>query len=169
MWALYWINMKAEEAVKWYPICLDHQTTWPKDKVMSHKIPERLWECVRADIWTINNKHCLCAVNYHSKFPVVNQVERFSAEYLIKHARWSFQNKGSPVRWFQMQAQTLFHKNLKTLQKSSVYDMQYQHHTHTKAMDRQKCAFNSHREQWKKCYGTNTDINMTLLQVGQQA
>ena len=51
-------------------------------------IPERPWESVGADIVSINKKYYLCIVDYHSKFPIINQVEGFSAVNLIKHARF---------------------------------------------------------------------------------
>ena len=50
---------------------------------MWHKKPGQLWECVEADVFTINNKHYLCILDYHSKFPVVKQVEGFSTDNLI--------------------------------------------------------------------------------------
>ena len=40
-------------------------------KAISHGIPGEFWEYVIADIFTINNKHYLCNVDYHSKFVVI--------------------------------------------------------------------------------------------------
>ena len=51
---------------------------------MSHEIPGRLWESVGADIFTIDNKCYLHIVDYHSKFPIIEQVEGFGTENLIK-------------------------------------------------------------------------------------
>ena len=71
------------------PQCLAYQTTSPKDKVMSHKIRLTPWEAVGADIFTINNKHYLCIVDYHSEFPVVKQMAVFSADNIIKTCKVS--------------------------------------------------------------------------------
>ena len=70
---IHWINMNVdiEEAIKSCPMFLHYQATKPKEKVMSHKIPRRLWESVRSDIFTINSKYYLYIVDYHSKFLVV--------------------------------------------------------------------------------------------------
>ena len=94
-----------------------YQTTWSKDKVMSHEIPGRLWEFVRADIFTVNNKHFLCIVDYHIKFPIVKQVEGFTADNLMKTYKLIF----SEYRLWQDSSRcrhTLFRKIWKLLQKA---------------------------------------------------
>ena len=51
---------------------------------MSHGIPGRPWESVRAYIFSINNKNYLCIVDYHSKFLAIKLVTGFSTYNLIK-------------------------------------------------------------------------------------
>ena len=65
-----------------------------KDKTMSQKIPVGLWESLGADITTINNKHYLCIVVYHSIFPMIKQVEGFCADNLIKTSKIIFSEYG---------------------------------------------------------------------------
>ena len=71
--SIYWINMNAdiEERVKNCPTYLNFQKTQPKDKTISQKIPRRPLEYVRTDIFSSNDKHHLCIVDYHSKCPVM--------------------------------------------------------------------------------------------------
>ena len=78
------MNGNIEKAVKRCPTCLYYQVIQPKDKVMLHKKPGRPWDYVRADIFKINNKHYLCILDYHIKFPGIKQVEGFNADSLIK-------------------------------------------------------------------------------------
>ena len=54
------MNAAIEETVKNFPIYLDFQATQPKVKTMPHEILGRLWESVRTDIFSINNRHYLC-------------------------------------------------------------------------------------------------------------
>ena len=84
--SVYWINMKSdiEVTIKNCPTFLDYMTTQPHNKVMPHEIPWSLWESIGTDIFTINRKHYLCTVDYHSKFPVMKQVVGFSTDNLIK-------------------------------------------------------------------------------------
>ena len=66
---------------------LDFQTTQPKDKTMSHKIPRRLWKSVGAD---------LCIVDYHRKLPVIKQVEGLSVNSPINTCKIIFSEYGLP-------------------------------------------------------------------------
>ena len=40
-------------------------------------------EVTGTDIFTLNNKHYLCTVNYHSKFPAIKKTEDLSPDSLI--------------------------------------------------------------------------------------
>ena len=62
----------------------DFQTTWPKDKIRSHKILGWSWESVGVDICTIYNKNYLCIVDYQNISTVIKQMEGFNADNLMK-------------------------------------------------------------------------------------
>ena len=87
--SIYWINMNADikDAVKNCPTCFDFQATQLKHKTISHKIPGRPWESIRADIFNTNNRHYFCIVDYHSKFPVIKQMKGFSTDNVIQICR----------------------------------------------------------------------------------
>ena len=72
---IYWIKINAdmENTIKILPAYLDFQATQPKDKTLPHEILGRPWESVPADIFSINNKHHLCTVDYHSRIPEIEQ------------------------------------------------------------------------------------------------
>ena len=95
----YTASAKIPTSKKWLKSSphLDFQTTQPMDKGMSHEIPGRLWESVGAYIFTTNNKHYLCILNYHSQFPVIKQVERFSSYNLIKTCNFIFSEYGQII------------------------------------------------------------------------
>ena len=90
------------------PICLDFQATQPKDRTLSHEIPGISWESVGANIFTIKNKHCLSIVDYHSKFPVMKQVEGLSADNLTKTHKINFVEY--KINLCQKQRQILFQR-----------------------------------------------------------
>ena len=58
--------------------------------MLSHETPFRPWECVRADIFAITNKHYLCIVDYQSRFLVIKQVNGLSVDNLIKTCKIIF-------------------------------------------------------------------------------
>ena len=134
--SIYCIHMNANiEAIKSCLTCLDHQATEPWDNVMSQKIPGRLWESVRADIFTINNKHYLCTQDDHTKFHVRKQVEGFCADNLIKTCKIIF----SKIWAAQQDSFRCRHKPycrsrhkpylVQELLQASAFKMQYHWHT----------------------------------------
>ena len=68
-----------------FPACLDLNTTQPKDNPLPHDVPGRLWENVGAYSFSLNNKHCLCNLDYRTKHLVIKQMEGFIAHNLIKY------------------------------------------------------------------------------------
>ena len=69
----------------------------PKNKTVSHEIPGKARETMGADVFSLNNKHYLCIVEVHSKFPVITHIDTFSADNLLKHVQLFLQNMGSLV------------------------------------------------------------------------
>ena len=65
---------------------------------MSNKIPQNLLECLGADIFTINNKHYLCVLDYCNKVPAVKQVGGFCKDNLIKTCKVIFTECGLPCK-----------------------------------------------------------------------
>ena len=43
----------------------------PKEKIIHLDIPLRPWEVLGVDVFHLNNKNYLCIIDYHSKFPVI--------------------------------------------------------------------------------------------------
>ena len=66
----------------------------PKEKIIHHNIPLRLWEVLGTDVFYFNNKNYLCIVDYHSKFPMVKRLEGLSAEKLIPTVKVIFAKYG---------------------------------------------------------------------------
>ena len=90
--SVYWssINAVIENYIKTCPTCLEFQQTQPKEKIIHHNIPLRPWEVIGADVFHFNNKNYLCIVDYHSKFPVIKRLERFSVESLVNTVKIIF-------------------------------------------------------------------------------
>ena len=66
--------------------------------MIHHDIPVRPWEVICVAIFTLNNKHYLCNVDYHSKFPVIKKAEDLSADSLISIYKVIFAEYGLPKK-----------------------------------------------------------------------
>ena len=94
--SVYWIGVYAdiENHMKSCSTCLHFQQTQPREKIIHHSILCKLWEVIRADMFTLNNRNYLCIVDYHNKFPIVKREEYMSAENLILACKVIFSEYG---------------------------------------------------------------------------
>ena len=60
--SLSWVDINAviEKHIKNCATCLEFQQMQPKEKIIHHNIPLRLWEVLSADIFHFNNRNYLC-------------------------------------------------------------------------------------------------------------
>ena len=54
-----------------------------KEKCIHHNIPEKPWEVIGANMFTLSNKNDLCIVDYHSKIPIMKKAVHMSADNVI--------------------------------------------------------------------------------------
>ena len=64
--------------------------------MIHHDIPVRPWDVISVDMFTLNNEHYLCIVDYHSKFPIIKKAEDLSTESLILTCKVIFAEYGIP-------------------------------------------------------------------------
>ena len=55
----------------------------PKENNIHHKISDKLWRVIEADMFTSDNKNYICGVDNHSKYSVIRKTEGLSADSLI--------------------------------------------------------------------------------------
>ena len=56
----------------------------------------KLWELIKADLFTTSSSNFLCIVEYHSRFQIVKQTDILSAESLITCCKTVFAEYGLP-------------------------------------------------------------------------
>ena len=76
--------------------------------MIHHDIPVRPWDVIDADMFTLINKHYLCIVDYHSKFPVVKMTEDLSADSLILTSKIISSENGLPNKIMSDSGSTSF-------------------------------------------------------------
>ena len=54
----------------------------PKDRIISHDLPDKPWEVIRVGVFLINAKNFLCIIEYFNKFPKYKRVEKSSDDSL---------------------------------------------------------------------------------------
>ena len=86
--------------------------------MVHHDILLRPWDVIGIDMITFNNKHYLCIVDYHSKFPIVKNTEDLSADSLILTCKIIFAEYGIPKKIMYDSGSNFISDNFKAFCKS---------------------------------------------------
>ena len=99
---VYWpgINRDIEHIVSSCAICQSHRKRQASESLMPHPIPERPWQKIGADIFTLRRKDYLLVVDYYSKFPEVMTLSDKSATAVIQCLKTIFARHGIPDEMF---------------------------------------------------------------------
>ena len=83
--SVYWINMNTDteySQAMHHMLGIDSIEHSPRKAItLLNTMP---WEAVSADGFMINGKALLCAADYHSKFPIMKEVNSLSADHLVR-------------------------------------------------------------------------------------
>ena len=80
---VYWpaMNSDIKEAVTKCEVCAEYQANNPQQPLQTHKIPDRPWSRLAADLFTLQSKEYIVLVDYYSDFVEVSP----QADHLIGH------------------------------------------------------------------------------------
>ena len=85
-----------------------------------HDISVKPWDVIGEDMFTLNNKHYLCMVDYHSKFPIIKKTEDLSADSLILMCKVIFAEHGLPRKIMSNLGSNFISDKFKTSGKAST-------------------------------------------------
>ena len=72
------------------------QSNQTKEPVICHKPTSRPWEKFATDIFTLDNKNCLCTVNYCPGYFELDQLHSKTVTVIIKKLKRHFVTHGTP-------------------------------------------------------------------------
>ena len=95
---VYWpnINDDIEKTVKSCSVCNKYGSSVQKEPMIPHKLPDRPWEEVGADYFTLHSQDFLLVVDYYSKYPEVIPMTTKTAEGTITALKGIFARHGIP-------------------------------------------------------------------------
>ena len=144
--------------MSWFP------TTQLNDKIISHKIPVRPWESVRADFLINNSKHYLCPVDYHSKFLMIKWVEGINTDNPIQTCKIIFSEYELLSRIVSdtgtNSVSQKFENFCKCLSIHHAMSSSYNHQSNRQG----EACIKFVKRMIQTCIETNADIYMALLQ-----
>lgn len=74
---VYWPRMNGDltDYISKCEICSTYQPAQGKEPLICHEVPDRPWEKIVLDIFTLENKDYLCTVNYYSSYFEVDRLD----------------------------------------------------------------------------------------------
>ena len=97
---VYWpcMNSEIRHWISTCEPCRQFEVSQGKETLMSHEIPERPWEKVGIDIFTLSNNDYLVTVDYYSNFWELDRLENTSSRNVIRKLKSHFTRYGSPTQ-----------------------------------------------------------------------
>jgi len=96
--SVYWpgLSRDIERLVSKCHVCQSFQRAQQREPLMPHPVPERPWQKVSADIFTLDRKDYLLVIDYYSHFPEIALLENKTAPCVIIHLKSLFARYGIP-------------------------------------------------------------------------
>ena len=95
---VYWprINQDISDMVQNCHSCLMYKPNQQKETLKPHAVPNRPWEKIAADLFTLNNKDYIVIVDYYSQFIELRTLSTTSSKTVITHMKEVFSRQGTP-------------------------------------------------------------------------
>ena len=95
---LYWprINQDVADMVQDCNACMMYRPKQQTESLQPHAVPNRPWEKIAADLFTLNNKDYMVIVDYYSQFVEVRTMTTTSSRTVITHMKEVFSRQGTP-------------------------------------------------------------------------
>ena len=90
------MNSDIKEAVAKCDVCAEYQASNPQQPLQTHKIPDRPWSRLAADLFTLHSKDYIVLVDYYSDFVEVSPLKQTTSSAIIKFMRVQFSRYGIP-------------------------------------------------------------------------
>lgn len=95
---LFWPGMgkQIEAIVGSCSTCLERRNSNPKEPMISHQIPDRPWQTVATDLFTLHGEDYIVTVDYHSRFIEVDRLRSTTTSAVIHKLKALFARLGIP-------------------------------------------------------------------------
>ena len=96
--SVYWpgINSEIDNLISNCSTCLTYRNKQRRETMILHDVPEQPWIKVATDLFTLNNRDYIIAIDYHSKFVEVTHLKNTSSRRVIKALKRIFVTHGMP-------------------------------------------------------------------------
>ena len=116
-------------------------------------------------MFTLNNKHYLFIVDYHSEFPNIKKTEDLSADSLILTCKAIFAEYGLPKKIMSDSGGNFVSDELKTFCENLNIEHVFSSSYHHQSDEQVEACIKFVKHTLKKCFDTKDDPHIALLQI----
>ena len=163
---VYWPNMKREleEFISKCETCNTFQHAQLKEPLICHDIPQRPWEKVGCDIFTLNNRDYLCTVDYFSDYFEIDELHKAkTGAAVIGKLKKRFATHGIPDTFHSDNGPPFNSKEFSAF--AAMYE--FEHITsspeYPQSNGKVENAVKTSKNLMKKAATTNSDFQLALL------
>ena len=164
---LYWPNMNAQstDVIANYSSCLKHRKNNIKEPLIQHEVPDRPWQKIACDLFTLGGKDYLLTVNYYSKWVELGLLHDSTvSSEVITQLKSTFARYGIPDEVISDNSPQFSSQKFK--QSTDLWE--FKHTTtspkHPQANGQVEKAIGTTKSVLKKAYEDGTDPYIALLE-----
>ena len=97
---LFWpsMNLHIEETVSQCSTCQENRMANTKEPLIPHLVPDRPWQFVATDIFSLDNENYLVVADYYSRYFEVERLRGLKASVIIHTMKAIFSRQGIPEK-----------------------------------------------------------------------
>ncbi|XP_011664712.2 uncharacterized protein K02A2.6-like [Strongylocentrotus purpuratus] len=98
--SIFWPGMASEikQFIATCDVCRSYEVKQQKEPLMAHDLPQRPWEKIGTDLFSLKGKDYMVTVDYYSNFFEVDRLDNTSSQLVIRKLKAHFARYGSPTQ-----------------------------------------------------------------------
>ena len=162
---VYWPGMTKEltDYIQQCETCNTYSAEQQRQPLIPHEIPERLWQKVACDIFTLQGKDYLCTVDYYSGFFEVNKLEKKDAKQIIKKLKRHFASHGIPLELVSDNGPPYNSQEFVNFANEYEFELRKSSPTYPQSNGRAENAVKTAKQLLKEAISSGNDFYLSLL------
>ena len=162
---VYWPGMTKEltDYIQQCETCNTYSSEQQRQPLIPHEIPERPWQRVACDIFTLQGKDYLCTVDYFSGFFEVDKLEKKDAKQIIKKLKHHFASHGIPLELVSDNGPPYNSQEFVNFANEYEFELRKSSPTYPQSTGRAENAVKTAKQLLKKAISSGNDFYLSLL------